>query len=195
MASQQPVILTTPTVRKIAMEEQVDLSLVAGSGPNGRILKPDLLSYIKTRASNPNIPNTTSVRFNADQTTPNNIVVPPPFIDGRTLMDSSASIALENSTHHQNGSVISFANEKRLNRYRHKCPASTLQRLMRASVQRLYLINRDDTVDIEGRISSLFSGIVLIYLCVCVNACCCCVLIFVRLTPYYKVNLFCCSFW
>ena len=37
---------TTPAVRKIAKENNIDLSLVRGSGPNNRILKEDVLAYI-----------------------------------------------------------------------------------------------------------------------------------------------------
>lgn len=39
-------ILTTPAVRKIAKENNVNLHLVAGSGTKGRILKEDVLAYI-----------------------------------------------------------------------------------------------------------------------------------------------------
>ena len=39
-------ILTTPAVRKIAKENSVDLAHVPGTGPNGRILKEDILSFI-----------------------------------------------------------------------------------------------------------------------------------------------------
>lgn len=39
-------ILTTPAVRRIAHENQVDLSAVRASGPNGRILKSDVLEHL-----------------------------------------------------------------------------------------------------------------------------------------------------
>lgn len=40
-------VLTTPAVRKIAKENSIDLQSVAGTGPKGRILKEDVLNYIK----------------------------------------------------------------------------------------------------------------------------------------------------
>ena len=39
-----PVPLTTPAVRKIAQEMGLDLHLIEGSGPGGRILKEDLMN-------------------------------------------------------------------------------------------------------------------------------------------------------
>lgn len=39
-------VLTTPAVRRIARENQVDLREVAGTGKNGRVLKEDMLSYL-----------------------------------------------------------------------------------------------------------------------------------------------------
>ncbi|CAE7554814.1 Dbt [Symbiodinium microadriaticum] len=40
-------VLTTPAVRKIAKENKVDLGEVTGTGPKGRILKEDILNFIK----------------------------------------------------------------------------------------------------------------------------------------------------
>jgi len=42
-----------PAVRKLARELGVDLSLVLGSGPHGRVLKEDLQSYVRVRLSEP----------------------------------------------------------------------------------------------------------------------------------------------
>jgi len=39
-------VLTTPSVRKIAKENNVDLATVPGSGPKGRILKEDILAFV-----------------------------------------------------------------------------------------------------------------------------------------------------
>jgi len=39
-------VLTTPAVRKIARESDLDLTLIAPTGPHGRILKSDVLNYI-----------------------------------------------------------------------------------------------------------------------------------------------------
>jgi hypothetical protein len=51
-----------------------------------------------------------------------------------------------------------FSNETREARYRSKCPKAIQQRLERALVQRLYLIDREDKVDRDGRVGALFSG-------------------------------------
>lgn len=50
-ASPSRKVLTTPAVRKIAKENNIDLSRVPGTGPKGRILKEDILSYIKNPAA------------------------------------------------------------------------------------------------------------------------------------------------
>jgi 2-oxoisovalerate dehydrogenase E2 component (dihydrolipoyl transacylase) len=42
-------VLTTPSVRKIAKENNVNLAIVPGTGPKGRILKEDILKFIKNR--------------------------------------------------------------------------------------------------------------------------------------------------
>ncbi|MCK5892969.1 MAG: dihydrolipoyllysine-residue acetyltransferase [Endozoicomonadaceae bacterium] len=42
-----------PSVRKIAREFGVDLSLIQGSGPHSRILKEDVQTYVKTKLSAP----------------------------------------------------------------------------------------------------------------------------------------------
>lgn len=41
-------VLTTPAVRRIAKENNVDLRMVPGTGPKGRVLKEDILRFIKT---------------------------------------------------------------------------------------------------------------------------------------------------
>ena len=46
-------VLTTPAVRKIAKENNVDLSQVPGTGPKGRVLKEDVLKYIKAPSKTP----------------------------------------------------------------------------------------------------------------------------------------------
>lgn len=45
--SQSGPVLTTPAVRKIAKENSIDLHRLQGTGPKGRILKEDVLNYIK----------------------------------------------------------------------------------------------------------------------------------------------------
>ena len=41
-------VLATPAVRRIARENNLDLSLVPSSGPNGRVLKEDAINYLKS---------------------------------------------------------------------------------------------------------------------------------------------------
>uniref|UniRef100_M4B474 Dihydrolipoamide acetyltransferase component of pyruvate dehydrogenase complex n=1 Tax=Hyaloperonospora arabidopsidis (strain Emoy2) TaxID=559515 RepID=M4B474_HYAAE len=44
-------LLTSPSVRRLAMEHSIDLHDVDGTGPEGRILKGDLLDYIRLQAT------------------------------------------------------------------------------------------------------------------------------------------------
>ena len=41
-------VLTTPAVRKLAREYELDLSMISGTGKNGRVLKEDVHLYLKT---------------------------------------------------------------------------------------------------------------------------------------------------
>ena len=41
-------VLTTPAIRKLAKEYQLDLRTIVGTGPKGRILKGDILSLLET---------------------------------------------------------------------------------------------------------------------------------------------------
>lgn len=43
--------MASPLVRRLAREQNVDLSEVRGSGPHGRVIKRDLDSWLETRAS------------------------------------------------------------------------------------------------------------------------------------------------
>ncbi|GLE10037.1 hypothetical protein PINS_up022011 [Pythium insidiosum] len=49
-------VLTSPSVRRLAKEHDIDLADVEGSGPQGRILKEDLLEYIRALAASPPAP-------------------------------------------------------------------------------------------------------------------------------------------
>ncbi|EEY57866.1 lipoamide acyltransferase component of branched-chain alpha-keto acid dehydrogenase complex, putative [Phytophthora infestans T30-4] len=65
-------LLTSPSVRRLAKEHSIDLHDVEGTGPQGRILKGDLLEYIRMRATQPS---TSSVSQSTTAT-------PPPVVDG-----------------------------------------------------------------------------------------------------------------
>lgn len=41
--------LASPAVRKLAMENNIDLKFINGSGPSGRIIKEDIFNYIKQK--------------------------------------------------------------------------------------------------------------------------------------------------
>ncbi len=49
-------VLATPVTRKIAAEHGIDLSKVGGSGPNGRVLKADVLKVVEAKAVAPPAP-------------------------------------------------------------------------------------------------------------------------------------------
>ncbi|KAL3671549.1 hypothetical protein V7S43_003466 [Phytophthora oleae] len=49
-------LLTSPSVRRLAKEHNIDLHDVEGTGPQGRILKGDLLEYIRVVAAQPSKP-------------------------------------------------------------------------------------------------------------------------------------------
>ena len=49
-------VLTSPSVRKIGKENNINLSNVIGTGPDGRILKSDLLRIIDPASTAPNLP-------------------------------------------------------------------------------------------------------------------------------------------
>ncbi|XP_075970513.1 dihydrolipoamide branched chain transacylase E2 [Anticarsia gemmatalis] len=61
--SQKVKVLTTPSVRRIAAQFNVDLSSVKATGRNGRILKEDMLSHLNINADESNkVPDATTVR-------------------------------------------------------------------------------------------------------------------------------------
>ncbi|KAG6597792.1 Lipoamide acyltransferase component of branched-chain alpha-keto acid dehydrogenase complex [Phytophthora cinnamomi] len=66
--------LTSPSVRRLAKEHNIDLHDVEGTGPQGRILKGDLLEYIKAVAAQPPQPATSAGQKAA--------ATPPPAVDG-----------------------------------------------------------------------------------------------------------------
>jgi 2-oxoisovalerate dehydrogenase E2 component (dihydrolipoyl transacylase) len=46
--NQSSKVLTTPAVRKLAREYELDLSMISGTGKNGRVLKEDVHLYLNT---------------------------------------------------------------------------------------------------------------------------------------------------
>jgi 2-oxoisovalerate dehydrogenase E2 component (dihydrolipoyl transacylase) len=69
--------LTSPATRRIAREESVDLSLVNATGPNGRILKEDVINYLKNKSNNASsAPSTSTCPVSAAKTSPSDQVVP-----------------------------------------------------------------------------------------------------------------------
>jgi len=71
-------VQTTPAVRKIAKENNIDLCTIAGTGINGRILKSDLLDHLNGGQQ--------SKRF--DQTTTNTANIQPEKIENKELLGS-----------------------------------------------------------------------------------------------------------
>ncbi|CAH3190424.1 unnamed protein product [Porites evermanni] len=62
MKSGSGKVLATPAVRKIAMEHNITLGDVSGTGKDGRILKEDIMNYIEKMKSAPTAaPSTTAV--------------------------------------------------------------------------------------------------------------------------------------
>ncbi|KAJ6638413.1 Lipoamide acyltransferase component of branched-chain alpha-keto acid dehydrogenase complex, mitochondrial [Pseudolycoriella hygida] len=60
-APTKPKVLTTPAVRRIAMENKVDLSKVPATGRQGRVLKGDVLEYLNLVPAGTNKPHPTLV--------------------------------------------------------------------------------------------------------------------------------------
>lgn len=54
-------ILTTPAVRRIAMENKIDLSKVPATGRQGRVLKGDVLEYLNLVPAGTNKPHPTTI--------------------------------------------------------------------------------------------------------------------------------------
>jgi len=50
---EEHLVFAAPAVRRVAREHKVDLSLVKGTGPQGRVLKGDVLAFVKGLSSSP----------------------------------------------------------------------------------------------------------------------------------------------
>ena len=61
----EPPVLTTPAVRKLAREHQLDLTKISGSGKSGRILKEDIQGYLSKQKTDTLAP---VLDINADST-------------------------------------------------------------------------------------------------------------------------------
>ena len=48
-------VLSTPAVRKMARQHSIDLSHIAGSGKQGRVLKEDVLAYLAAQSNQPTL--------------------------------------------------------------------------------------------------------------------------------------------
>lgn len=70
-------VYASPTVRRLASEFGVDLSLVTGSGRKGRVLKEDVQSYVKYELSRPKLTSGSSVSSNSGGLQ----VLAPPSVD------------------------------------------------------------------------------------------------------------------
>ena len=85
-------ILTTPAVRKIARENSLDLSTITGTGPNGRILKEDVLAVLSGEAPAPVAPPpASSAAAPAATTTPTPAPTSAKALPTRGAMASGAS--------------------------------------------------------------------------------------------------------
>ena len=67
---------TTPAVRKLAKENNINLAAIQGSGPRGRISKEDVLVYINTKGGNTQM--FKSIQTNASAQNIPGVVAPPP---------------------------------------------------------------------------------------------------------------------
>jgi len=99
-------ILTTPAVRRVAREHNVDLQLVLGTGKDGRIMKSDVLEFIKSGGSvasttvqqetssppPPPLPSRAPVK--ATQTSTEPTIVPVKGIQKAMLQSMTASLSI-----------------------------------------------------------------------------------------------------
>lgn len=61
-------VLATPAVRRIAREHHVDIQQVNGSGPHGRVLKEDMLSFVEQGSSAAQVKNASPITPSTEKT-------------------------------------------------------------------------------------------------------------------------------
>ncbi len=61
-------VLASPAIRKLAKDMGVDLSIVHGTGPNGRVLEEDVKRYAVKRSAEPSLPIEREVTASAPET-------------------------------------------------------------------------------------------------------------------------------
>ena len=58
ISARNALVQASPAVRRIAKENHVDLSLISGTGPSGRIVKDDVQQFINNKSAQRNTPTT-----------------------------------------------------------------------------------------------------------------------------------------
>lgn len=98
-------VQTTPAVRRIAKEYSIDLSMISGTGPKGRITKEDVLIIVANRdqgftASSSSVSVRPSSRSNLTSSASSNATVTPPLPTSTSTptLNPSSSTPINNLT-------------------------------------------------------------------------------------------------
>lgn len=104
--------ITTPAVRKLAKENNIDLSKIRGTGPDKRILKEDILMYISSSPTQAFTPITTTSTNTTNSTNPTiahtaSVTQPqfPPRLTPSPPPSPSSSTNSNNSSNSSSGGV------------------------------------------------------------------------------------------